>query len=106
MSASAPFEGLSCGASRWTLRYRARGSEPAGVAAVLSQDPHSHPRQPKKSSTPRFHAFHEIRRALYDAYSVFLGLFQDAAEKWKLDDRHAYFPIGSLPPGLPFVSAG
>ena len=57
-----------------------KGSEPAGVTAVLSQDPHSHPRKPKKSSVPRFHAFrNEIRLALYDAYSVFLGLFRDAA---------------------------
>jgi hypothetical protein len=84
-----------------------RGSEPAGVTAVLSQDPHSHPRKPKKSSAPRFHAFrHEIRLALYDAYSLFLGLFRDAAEKWKLGDRQAHFPTGSFPPGLPFVRAG
>jgi len=56
----------------WSRRYRAivisdeeGGKEPLGPEAILAQDPHSHPKQPKKSPAPRFHAFgKEARRAL------------------------------------------
>jgi hypothetical protein len=80
------------------------GREPLGPQAILSQDPHSHPKHPKKSPAPRVHAFsQEIRRALYNAYSEFLGKFRDASEKLRSGDLSARFPPGSFPPGLPFV---
>ncbi|HKI06702.1 MAG TPA: hypothetical protein VKK31_32290, partial [Thermoanaerobaculia bacterium] len=83
------------------------GKEPLGPAAILAQDPHSHPKQPETSPAPRFHAFSkEIRRAFYDAYSEFVGAFRDAAKKLRSGDLSAQFPAGSFPPGLPFVRSG
>jgi len=83
------------------------GREPLGPEAILAQDPHSHPKQPKKSPAPRFHAFSkEARRALYDAYSEFLGAFRDAAKKLQSGDLGTPFPEGCFPPGLPFVRSG
>lgn len=79
---------------------------PLGPEAILSQDPHRHPQHSKKSPAPRVHAFsQEVRRALYNAYSEFLGKFRDAAEKLRSGDLSARFPPGSFPPGLPFVSS-
>jgi hypothetical protein len=78
-----------------------------GVEAVLAQDPHSRPKQSKKSPAPRFHAWsHEARWALYEAYGFFVGAFRDAAEKLRSGDLTARFPAGSFPPHLPFVRAG
>jgi hypothetical protein len=36
-------------------------------------------------------------------YSWFVAAYRSAAEKLKQGDREASFPIGSFPPGLPFV---
>ena len=83
------------------------GQEPLGREAILSQNPHSHPKHLKKSPAPRVHAFsQEIRCALYDAYSEFLGAFRDASEKLRSGDLSVQFPSGSFPPGLPFVRFG
>jgi hypothetical protein len=61
---------------------------------------------PEKSPTPRFHAASKaIRNGLWEAYHTFLAAFRDAAESLKQGDRLARFPIGSFPPGLPFVRA-
>jgi hypothetical protein len=38
-------------------------------------------------------------------YGLFLAAFRDAAELLKAGDRSAKFPVGSFPPGLPFVRA-
>jgi hypothetical protein len=66
------------------------GKEPLGSEAILAQDPHSHPKQPKKSPAPRFHAFSkEMRRALYDAYSEFVGAFRDGSKKLRSGDLSA-----------------
>jgi hypothetical protein len=73
-----------------------------GVGAVLRQKPHTQPNKTKKSPAPRFHAASKaIRDGLREAY----GLFRDAAELLKAGDRMARFPMGSFPPGLPFVRA-
>jgi hypothetical protein len=55
-----------------------------------------------QTSTPASHMapFRELR----EAYSWFYAAFQEAAERWKSGDRNACFPVGSFPPGLPFVS--
>lgn len=46
-----------------------------------------------------------MRDGLREAYSIFLAVFRDAAELLKQGNRSARFPIGSFPPGLPFVRA-
>jgi hypothetical protein len=85
-----------------------KGSEPAGVTAVLSQDPHSHPRKPKKSSAPRFHAFrHEIRLA---ALRRLLALPRPLPGCRREIGSSATAKLTSPPdafrPGCPFVRAG
>jgi hypothetical protein len=47
-----------------------------------------------------------MRRALYDAYSEFVGAFRDASKKLRSGDLNAQFPGGSFPPGLTFVRSG
>jgi hypothetical protein len=77
-----------------------------GVGAVLRQKPHIQPNKTKKSPAPRFHAASKaIRDGLRGAYGLFLAAFRDAAELLKVGDRMASFPMGSFPPGLPFVRA-
>jgi hypothetical protein len=46
-----------------------------------------------------------VRNALHEMYGLFLAAFRDAAEQLKAGDRSAQFPLGSFPPGLPFVRA-
>ena len=42
---------------------------------------------------------------LREMYAAFVAAFREASEKWRAGDRTASFPVGSFPPGLPFVSA-
>ena len=73
---------------------------------MLRQHPHTQPNKTKKSPAPRFHAASKaIRDGLREAYGLFLAAFRDAAELLKAGDRSARFPVGSFPPGLPFVRA-
>jgi len=82
------------------------GREPLGVAAILRQDPHTRPSRPKKSPAPLYHAATKaVRKAFWQAYATFVSAFRDAADRWREGDRKARFPIGSFPPGLPFVTA-
>ncbi len=46
-----------------------------------------------------------VRKAFWEAYATFVAAFRDAADRWREGDRSARFPIGSFPPGLPFVKA-
>jgi hypothetical protein len=97
------------------VRRRAESPSPAllessgiswGVEAILRQSRHAHPNQTKKSPAPLFHAVaKEIRETFWVAYSTFVAAFREAAEKLKAGDRSARFPLGSFPPGLPFVRA-
>jgi hypothetical protein len=81
------------------------GIKVLGVAGVLAQMRFDRPTKPKKSPAPLFHAFtRRVRRELYDAYHLFLAAFRDAADKLRAGDRNASFPLGSFPPGLPFVT--
>ena len=83
---------------------RSRGVKPLGVKAILAQSPHQKPKKTKKSSEPAFHAATKAaRRALRDAYALFLAAYQEAAEKLRQGDRSSRFPEGSFPPALPFV---
>jgi hypothetical protein len=80
-------------------------SEVLGAAAVRAQKPFDWPARPKRSPAPLIHAFaRRVRRELYEAYHLFLAAFRDAADRLRSGDRNAQFPVGSFPPGLPFVS--
>lgn len=96
-------EGIELDARRARLE---RGMPVLGRDAVLRQNPQTRPNKTKKSPAPRFHAASGVmRKALWEAYGLFLAAFRDAAELLKAGDRSARFPIGSFPPGLPFVRA-
>jgi hypothetical protein len=82
------------------------GISSLGPAAILRQDPRSHPRHSKKSPAPFCHAAsRDWRRALREAYREFLAAFRRAAERLKAGDQSAPFPIGCFPPALPFVGS-
>ena len=84
----------------------ARGVEPLGVEAILRQDPHARPNQTKKSPAPICHAASKaFRKRFWEEYSAFVADFREAAEKLKAGEWPVRFPLGSFPPGLPFVSA-
>jgi REP element-mobilizing transposase RayT len=86
------------------LRRRESGRSVLGVKAILAKDPRHRPAQLASSPAPLLHAFSKAaRKAFYEAYSWFVSLFRDAAEKLKAGDRNAPFPSGCFPPGLPFV---
>jgi len=79
---------------------------PLGSDGVRAQNPETRPRKIKKSPAPFFHALRKnVRRALWEAYGAFLAAFREAAAQWRAGDRDAAFPVGSFPPGLPFVTA-
>ena len=60
----------------------------------------------KKSPAPLYHAATKaVRKAFWEAYATFVAAFREAADRWREGDRSARFPIGSFPPGLPFVKA-
>ena len=55
---------------------------------------------------PLYHvATRAVRKAFWEAYATFVAAFREAADRWREGDRSARFPIGSFPPGLPFVKA-
>jgi hypothetical protein len=90
--------------SEAAARRKRTGAKPLGVAAVLAQDPLQWPKKTKKSPAPAFHAASKaMRRELWNAYSLFVAAYRDAAEKLRAGIRDVAFPIGSFPPALPFV---
>jgi REP element-mobilizing transposase RayT len=92
-------------ASEAAAQREASGREPLGRLEVSTQDPQERPVKVKKSPAPFCHAATRwARRELREAYSWFYAAFCEAAERLKGGDRNACFPIGSFPPGLPFVS--
>lgn len=81
------------------------GREPLGTDAALKLNPETRPARSKKSPAPLFHAATKaIRKALWEAYALFVAAFREASERLRAGDRTARFPIGSFPPGLPFVT--
>ena len=88
-----------------SARRQEKGVAPMGADAVRRQNPHQRPTKTKKSSAPLFHAATKrVREDLLNIYYAFVAAFREAAEKLKAGNRNAAFPIGSFPPGLPFVS--
>jgi hypothetical protein len=82
------------------------GREPLGVDAVLRLDPETCPARSKKSPAPMFHAATKaVRKAFWEGYALFVAAFREASERLRSGDRTARFPLGSFPPGLPFVTA-
>jgi hypothetical protein len=86
-------------------KMREQTGRPAlGAQAIITQNPHSRPLQPKKSPAPRVHAASKrARQEFRQAYRLFVSAFRLAAEKLRGGDREARFPIGCFPPALPFV---
>lgn len=83
----------------------ARGLVPLGVTGVLRQHPQTRPNWTKRSPAPLFHAATKaVRKAMRAAYGTFVAAFRSAAQALKTGDREAKFPLGSFPPGLPFVA--
>jgi hypothetical protein len=84
----------------------ASGRMPLGVAGILRQSPETCPARSKKSPAPLYHAAtRAVRKAFWEAYATFVAAFREASERLRAGDRMARFPIGSFPPGLPFVAA-
>jgi hypothetical protein len=84
----------------------ASGRVPLGIAGVLRQSPETRPAQSKRSPAPLYHAAtRAVRKAFWEAYAMFVAAFREASERLRAGDRTARFPIGSFPPGLPFVVA-
>jgi hypothetical protein len=82
----------------------ANGLKPLGADAILRQDPRTEPNQTKKSPAPRFHAVRKwIRKELYQAYTLFVQAYREAAELLRMGNRNAVFPRRCFPPPLPFV---
>jgi hypothetical protein len=82
----------------------ASGRVPLGVAGVLRQNPETRPMRSKRSPAPLYHAAtRAVRKAFREAYAAFAAAFREASEKFRAGDRMARFPLGSFPPGLPFV---
>ena len=82
------------------------GRVPFGVAGVLRQSPETRPVRSKKSPAPLYHAAtRAVRKAFWETYCLFVAAFRDASERLRTGDRMARFPLGSFPPGLPFVTA-
>ena len=87
------------------LARSATGRPVEGVESILSRDPQSRPAKLSRSPAPLVHAATKAaRKAFYKMYAWFVAAFRSAAEKLKQGDREARFPIGSFPPGLPFVA--
>lgn len=79
------------------------GTEPLGVHRILRQRQLDRPKRLKKSPAPFCHAAtKKVRRAFWEAYSLFDAAYREAAEKLKAGDLSAIFPEGSFPPPQPF----
>jgi hypothetical protein len=86
---------------------RARtGSPPLGSEAIRQQIPGTRPEKLKKSPAPRFHAFRKkARQSLYETFALFVAAFREASERLRKGETGVRFPIGSFPPGQPFIMA-
>ncbi len=86
--------------------YANADTEPLGVRRILRQRQLDRPKRLKKSPAPFCHAASKkVRRAFWEAYSLFYAAYREAAEKLKAGDLSAVFPQGSFPPPQPFRAA-
>ncbi len=81
-----------------------KGGKVAGRRSVLNTHPHHRPKEVKTSPAPLVHApSKEIRMAFLESYRLFTKAFRAAADLLRNGDLTAVFPVGSFPPGRPFV---
>jgi REP element-mobilizing transposase RayT len=86
------------------IKRQQTGKKPFGAKNIKNQDPLSLPHSPpKRTRAPRCHADHPEYGIFKELYRLFVTVFRQAAEMWRGGDRKAPFPVGSFPPGLPFV---
>jgi len=85
-------------------RRRATGRDPLGADFVQRQNPHQEPLRTKRAPAPLAHAAtRKARRALINAYRIFVSAYRRAAECLRQGDLSAVFPDYSFPPPLPFA---
>jgi hypothetical protein len=82
---------------------RSRAAGRRGDPAAGSPHPSEPDQEVAGARLPRGDESRE--KEILEAYSAFVAAFREAAEKLKAGDRMARFPLGSFPPGLPFVGA-
>jgi hypothetical protein len=86
-------------------RLRREGRSPLGVDAVMSQNPHGRPREPKREPAPLCHASTKEKRKEYRrAYHAFVALFRRAADLLRKGVRDVRFPENCFPPPMPFAA--
>jgi hypothetical protein len=84
-------------------RHREDGTRPLGPKRIRLASPRDRAVHPKRSPAPDFHtATREVRKALRDAYGIFVGAFVAASLRFRQGDRQVVFPEGCFPPRLPF----
>ena len=84
------------------LAKRSRGQ--VGARPLSLVDPTRRPEKLKKSPAPFVHAATKAARlAFREMYALFVAAYREAADKLRKGNRAALFPIGSFPPGQPFV---
>ena len=85
---------------------QSKGRRPLGIAKVLGQHPHDHPKSIKKSPAPRCHTTQRDRwvRFVQDA-RAFRDEYRAAAERWLDGFRDVAFPADCFPPPLIFMRA-
>jgi len=82
-----------------------KGRQPMGVAAILSQDPHTRPVSTDRSPAPFVHATNDSTELAFRVlYRAFVDAFRAGA--LRLHDRareiRDLFPLWAFPPQLPF----
>jgi len=83
---------------------RQTGREPLGPDFIQRQNPHQEPLRIKRAPAPLVHAAtRRVRRALLDAYRIFVAAYRRAADRLRNGDLAAVFPENSFPPPLPFA---
>ncbi|MGE5232493.1 MAG: transposase [Acidobacteriota bacterium] len=83
---------------------RETGRDPLGPDFVLCQNPHLEPLRSKRAPAPFVHAAsRKARKALLDAYRIFLAAYRTASERLRSGDLSASFPSFCFPPPLPFA---
>jgi hypothetical protein len=79
------------------------GREPRGAAWVCRQDPHRGPNRGKRSPAPMVHAASQaVRRALREAFRIFLAAYRGASERFCAGEFDVEFPSHCFPPPRPF----
>lgn len=84
---------------------KAKKRRPIGVARILAQDPHDHPKSIARSPAPLCHASSFAMRSLFRAhYRAFVECFQEASARLRagLVEALAEFPEGCFPPRFPY----